>query len=214
MGLCDGSDSIRDQYPSSYKRIVLKLFGIKALDVNTIAEPMPPCPLCELPITPDGSTPTPLDPSTPSNHYHEPSSPLVNTIMLLLCRHIIHATCIFKYWDSSYVYTHICPECHATATLNFDLCALPPLDYPNYPNATGRLGGNTSAHNTFAHHCAELLFVDPTRIDTRTRTQRQATLASQEFTKNFKWGLKHLPRNASLDISPLVGEGRQHAGRN
>ncbi|KAF8858039.1 hypothetical protein BDZ45DRAFT_802887 [Acephala macrosclerotiorum] len=150
--------------PTDYFVLAPKLFDLKPYDVANEPESRV-CQLCQLPFAGyPGPSKLPLPPDYPIqpviNSLYDANSPLAYTVTQLYCKHAYHTTCIFKWWDRANAYTHSCRICGHIAKLNWDLVALPPLEFdpPYDPDVPGSGASNIFAHNTFAHRRAELLF--------------------------------------------------------
>ncbi|CZR52381.1 uncharacterized protein PAC_02258 [Phialocephala subalpina] len=160
-------------HPTDYFTLGPKLFDLQPYDLAT--QSGFGCFLCRLPFGgypgPSIPPPTPGLPRDGMNKAFDANSPLAYTVTVLHCGHIYHTTCIFKYWDMESRYTHSCKECGSMAKLNWDLVALPPLEFdpPYNPNVPGSGPTNIFAHNTFAHRRAELLFPKTTGPPPRGR---------------------------------------------
>ncbi|KUJ12443.1 uncharacterized protein LY89DRAFT_207546 [Mollisia scopiformis] len=149
-------------HPSSYKNLAFQLFDVVPVDLASEKniDYLQECKICKLAMVAEGSKPKRFKPTHPKSRFakfYNENSPLAHTVMRLLCGHHFHVTCIIGYWDLAFQYTHTCPECQMTAPLNWEIVALPPLDYAP-PTPDNPHPGNTFAHNTYAHHRATLMF--------------------------------------------------------
>lgn len=108
-------------YPSSFPRILKKLFAFLPIDMNGIIptdfELDQPCFICKQPFK--GHT----------------SQQFSSTVLTLHCNHSFHLICITNEWDQEGKYLQRCPKCRFTTKLNFESVGINPTDKFNEPFA-------------------------------------------------------------------------------